>query len=309
MKQILHLQPVFKERLWGGTRLAEFGYELPGDHVGECWGISAHPCGLSTVIGGAYDGMTLDALWRGHRELFGDLPGEEFPLLVKIIDAKDDLSIQVHPNDAYAAKFENGAKGKSECWYVLDAKPGDTIVIGHNAKDRGELEAMIRGGRWGELIREIPVKAGDFFNIEPGCVHAIKGGTMILETQENSDITYRLYDYDRLQNGKKRELHIDRCLDVIRVPFEPAKTFAEIRHSGDATLTVLMRSPYFTVYKADLDGSASFAMRDRFYNVSIIDGEVSIDGETFRKGDHLILCAGYGETVIEGRASAVVSRI
>ena len=179
MKQILYLQPVLRERLWGGTRLAEFRYQLPSDHVGECWGVSAYPDSCCVVRNGIYAGRRLDDLWREEPALFGRTDTtQDFPLLIKIIDAHDDLSIQVHPDDEYARIHENGACGKTECWYVLDAEPGATIVIGHHAKDKEELSQMIHDGRFRDLIREVPVKAGDFFQIEPGTVHAIKAGTM-----------------------------------------------------------------------------------------------------------------------------------
>ena len=179
--ELLLLEPVFKQMIWGGSRLKDdFGYDIPGDNTGECWAISAHPHGDCTLKNTEYKGKTLSWLWENHRELFGNVQGDRFPLLIKIIDAKADLSIQVHPDDAYAAEHENGSLGKMECWYILDAKEGGTIVIGHNAKNHEEVEEMIRGKRWKEFIREIPVKKGDFFQINPGCVHAIKGGTLIL---------------------------------------------------------------------------------------------------------------------------------
>lgn len=217
--ELLLLEPVFKQMIWGGSRLKDdFGYDIPGDNTGECWAISAHPHGDCTLKNTEYKGKTLSWLWENHRELFGNVQGDRFPLLIKIIDAKADLSIQVHPDDAYAAEHENGSLGKMECWYILDAKEGGTIVIGHNAKNHEEVEEMIRGKRWKEFIREIPVKKGDFFQINPGCVHAIKGGTLIIETQQNSDITYRVYDYDRLQDGKPRALHVQQSIDVIKAP-------------------------------------------------------------------------------------------
>ena len=160
--ELLLLEPVFKQMIWGGSRLKDdFGYDIPGDNTGECWAISAHPHGDCTIKNTEYKGKTLSWLWENHRELFGNVQGDRFPLLIKIIDAKADLSIQVHPDDAYAAEHENGSLGKMECWYILDAKEGGTIVIGHNAKNHEEVEEMIRGKRWKEFIREIPVKKGD----------------------------------------------------------------------------------------------------------------------------------------------------
>ena len=179
-KELLRLEPVFQEKIWGGDRLRTvFHYDIPSDHTGECWAISGHPSGDCHVKNPEFAGETLGSLWKKRPDLFGNLPGDSFPLLVKIIDAKDDLSIQVHPDDSYAAVHEHGARGKTECWYVLDCDPGTTIVIGHNAKTREEMGRMVEERRWKELIREVPIQKGDFFQINPGCLHAIKGGTLI----------------------------------------------------------------------------------------------------------------------------------
>ena len=157
-KDIIFLNPVCTHNIWGGTRLnREFGYPIEGDDIGECWGISAHPSGDGTVASGAYKGMKLSELWEKHPGLFGDTGMDRFPLLVKIIDAKDDLSIQVHPDDAYAKVHENGSLGKTECWFILDCKENATLVVGHNAKTREELEQMIQEGKWKEFIGEIPI--------------------------------------------------------------------------------------------------------------------------------------------------------
>ena len=199
MEPILFLEPVFKQMIWGGSRLKEqFGYDIPGEDTGECWAISAHPNGDCAIREGIYRGKTLSQLWASHPELFGNPQSDRFPLLIKIIDARDDLSIQVHPDDCYAREHENGSLGKTECWYILDCPQDAALVVGHNARTRQELAEMIHEGRWTELIRRIPVKKGDFIQINPGTVHAIQGGMMILETQQNSDITYRVYDYGRL---------------------------------------------------------------------------------------------------------------
>ena len=207
--ELLLLEPVFKQMIWGGSRLKDdFGYDIPGDNTGECWAISAHPHGDCTLKNTEYKGKTLSWLWENHRELFGNVQGDRFPLLIKIIDAKADLSIQVHPDDAYAAEHENGSLGKMECWYILDAKEGGTIVIGHNAKNHEEVEEMIRGKRWKEFIREIPVKKGDFFQINPGCVHAIKGGTLIL------DIVYMTMIVCRMES--REHFMYSRVLTLLR---------------------------------------------------------------------------------------------
>ena len=299
---LIFLNPVFKEMIWGGSKLRGFGYDIPGDDTGECWAISAHPNGDCIVKNGKYAGKSLSELWNEHRELFGNMEGDRFPLLIKIIDAKDDLSIQVHPDDEYAMKNENGSLGKTECWYILDCEPDTKIVIGHNAKDSEELASMINNAQWKEFIREVPVKKGDFFQINPGTLHAIKGGTVILETQQNSDITYRVYDYDRLQNGKPRQLHIKQSIDVIKAPFVPDGGDTRVESNlGECRLTRLVKCPYYTVEKLELDGKISFDMEDPFMNVSVCEGEGKINGIPIKKGDHFIIPADYGEYELEGR--------
>ena len=305
---IILLQPVFKQMIWGGDRLRkDFGYDIPGDKTGECWAIAAHPNGDCTVINTEYAGKTLSWLWENHRELFGGFPGDRFPLLVKIIDAKADLSIQVHPDDAYAAVHENGSLGKMECWYILDAKAGGTIVIGHHAKSREEVASMIENRQWKDFIREVPVKKGDFFQINPGCVHAIKEGTLILETQQNSDITYRVYDYDRLDNGKPRQLHVRQSIDVIEAPFTPAADAQEVTQIPGATLTRLVSCPRYTVVKGEIAGTAQISWDQPFVNISVLEGEGTLDGMPVRKGTHAIIPCGYGKMELEGQMTVIWS--
>lgn len=310
MKNIIFLEPVFKSMIWGGSKLeTEFGYSIPSDHTGECWAISAHKNGDCTVRSGEYEGKTLSWLWTNHRELFGGIEGEVFPLLIKIIDAKQDLSIQVHPDDAYAMAKENGALGKTECWYILDCEEDGKIVIGHNAKDKEELKDMIYQNRWQELIRVCPVKKGDFFQIEPGTVHAIKGGTMILETQQNSDITYRLYDYDRLDNGKPRELHIEKSIDVINCPHKDRKAEGKISAHGNYDREQLISCGFYTVERLVLHGGQEFNQEHKFLNVSVINGNGTVDGFDIKKGDHFILPCGYGTYRLTGDMEMIVSHV
>lgn len=309
MSDLIFLKPVLKEMIWGGSRLKEFGYDIPSDHTGECWGISAHPNGDCVVEGGTFDGWTLSTLWEKHRELFGGVDQDRFPLLVKIIDAKADLSIQVHPDDTYAREHEHGALGKTECWYVLDCDPHGEIVIGHHAKNRDELREMIEQKRWNDLIRTIPVKKGDFFQINPGCVHAIKAGTLILETQQNSDITYRVYDYDRLSDGKPRQLHIRQSLDVIQTPYEASDTKPEVKKEDGITVTSLVCCPYYEVKKIDVDGAGEIQFQKPFVNVSVIEGSGSINGRKIQKGNHFIIPAEYGTIRLEGTLSVIVSSL
>lgn len=302
MQEIIFLRPIFKEMIWGGNRLSkEFNYEIPSDMTGECWAVSAHKSGDCEIVNGTYAGKHLSTLWDEHRELFGGIDGEVFPILVKIIDAKDDLSIQVHPNDFYAKENENGYLGKTECWYILDCDDDAKIVIGHYAKDKDELKQMIADGMWDKLIRVIPVKKGDFFQIEPGTVHAIKAGTLILETQQSSDITYRLYDYGRLQNKKPRELHLQKSIDVIVCPHVDTVIRNKVTTYSGGVMEELVSGEFYTVNKITVDGEIIRKQTEPFTIVSVVEGEGVIDNTSIRKGDHFILPSGYGEYKLSGR--------
>ena len=311
MNQLIFLNPVLKHNIWGGTRLREeFGYQVEGDDIGECWGIAAHPSGDCTVKGGSFDGKKLSALWREQPELFGGKTGRTFPLLIKIIDAKDDMSIQVHPDDAYAKVNENGSLGKTECWYILDCKEDATLVIGHNARTREELKEMIEEGRWSDFIRQIPVKKGDFIQIDPGTVHAIKGGILLLETQQNSDITYRVYDYDRLSNGKPRELHIQKSIDVIQVPAKSVED--SVLHTAGAPENqwkMLYECSYYKVFHLAVSGSVKVEQEAPFYLMSVVKGEGTLNGTALHKGDHFIVPAGFGTMDFEGTMELIASTI
>ncbi len=311
IRQPIFLDPVCTHNVWGGTRLREeYGCREEGDDVGECWGISAHPKGDGVVRFGDFAGMRLSEVWERHPEAFGSLPHEKFPLLTKIIDARDDLSIQVHPDDAYAARRENGETGKTECWYILDCEEGATLVIGHNAKTREELCDMVRGGRWGELIREVPVKKGDFVQIDPGTVHAIKGGITLLETQQNSDVTYRVYDYGRLYHGAPRELHVEKSLDVIKVPAAPPEEC--VLHPGAPepnALSEIYSCGYYRIFQIRVRGRAAFAQKYPFLSMSVVEGDGIACGCPVKKGDHFILPRGLGEADLCGDMLIIASTV
>ncbi|TAH69524.1 MAG: mannose-6-phosphate isomerase, class I [Anaerolineaceae bacterium] len=310
MKEILFMEPVFKSMIWGGVRLrTEFDYELPSDHTGECWAISAHPNGDCIIKNGPYKGKSLSWLWENNRHLFGNRSEQSFPLLIKIIDAKQDLSIQVHPDDVYANLSKPGALGKTECWYILDCDQDAEIIIGHSAKDKDELRSMIEKERWLELIRSRPIKKGDFFQIRPGTVHAIKAGTLLLETQQNSDITYRLYDYDRLDKGKPRQLHIKESIDVINCPHEDAPIGVNTIKHDSSEIKELIKDKYYTVQKIKVYGELNINQNKDFMNISVIEGEGEIDSTKLSKGDHFILPYEYGMFRLKGEMSLIVSFI
>lgn len=309
--ELIHLQPVFHEMLWGGRRLETvFGYQIPDGPIGECWAISAHPHGDCRIEGGRFDGLLLSELWDQHRdEVFPGACGDRFPLLVKVIDAAQDLSIQVHPDDAYAAEHENGSLGKRECWYVLDCDEGATIIVNQNARSREEFAHMVEEGRWSELLHELPIHPGDFFQINPGTVHAIKAGTLILEVQQSSDITYRVYDYDRPdKNGNLRELHLQQSLDVIDYD-APAPDSGAVQAPEVDGVCVLEENDSYTIERVRVSGAKTQRNESPFLCVSVISGEGTICGEAVEKGVHLIAPAAVRELALDGEMELIVSHV
>lgn len=292
MSHILMIEPVFKEMIWGGHQLRDtYGYAIPSDQTGECWAISAHKNGDCSIANGEYKGIKLSKLYQEHRELFGNIADKEFPLLVKIIDANNDLSVQVHPDDEYAAKYENSL-GKTECWYVLDAKENTRMVMGHHAKTKEELIECIKNDNYDKLLNSFKIKKGDFYYIPSGTIHAICSGSLIYEAQQSSDITYRVYDYHRKdKDGKERQLHVKQSIDTINVPYKPTtQDEKEVFHEDNYDLISLIKAEYFSVNKLDIHGNVSFCHNQPFSLVSVIEGQGKVNGMTVQKGDHFIIC-------------------
>ena len=309
----LFLQPVFKERIWGGTALQEkFGYEIPNEHTGECWAISAHPNGPSLIENGLYQGMTLDKLWSEHPELFGNPKEKVFPLLTKILDANMDLSVQVHPDDSYAMVHENGELGKTECWYIIDCKENADMIFGHNAKTKQELQEQIQEGKWSDLLRRVKIKPGDFFYVPSGTIHALCEGTLVLETQQSSDTTYRVYDYDRRDtDGNLRELHLEKAIEVTTVPHQDMGSERVVQEKDCTRITTFIESAFFSVYKWQVGGRSNFSFNDQYLLFSVINGEGNLfhNGLTYdlRKGSHFIIPVGFGEFEMDGDCEMIVS--
>lgn len=310
--QPLFLKPVFKERIWGGTALRDkFGYDIPSNRTGECWAISAHPSGPTEIENGQYAGFTLDQLWNKHPELFGYPTEKKFPLLTKILDANMDLSVQVHPNDDYDKK-ESKELGKTECWYIIDCKPNAELVLGHNAQSKDELINLINQGKWQKLLRRVKIKPGDFFYVPSGTIHALCEGTLVLETQQSSDTTFRFYDYGRRDEyGNLRELHLKQAIEVTTFPFQNTVRTPKIEEKEHVRITVFIESEFFTVYEWHVQGKAMFTYNEQYLLLSVIQGNGKLihKGETnyLEKGTNLIIPVGFGSFEIEGSCKLIVS--
>lgn len=311
---ILKLKPGFKDYIWGGHRLVEeYGKDFGGRTLAESWELSCYPDTPSTIANGVHAGKTLrQYIEEQGKDVLGTNCGrfEDFPILIKFIDAKEDLSIQVHPDNEYALKIE-GQYGKTEMWYVVDAGKDACLYFGFQKEiSREEFARRIEEDTLLEVLEAVPVKRGDMFFIEAGTIHAIGKDILLAEIQQNSDVTYRVYDYGRVgDDGKKRELHIEKALDVTkRKPADREKDFYP--HVADCD--------YFTVDKLELDGDKMKEKRGcvsevSFMSILILDGHgmISNQGEKlkFRKGDSLFLPAGSGDYQIEGVCDGLITTI
>lgn len=292
-KQLIFLNKIHHPKLWGS----------------EDWVVSAHSNGDCTVASGTCSEKTLSWLWQNKRELFGNLEGEKFPLLTKIIQANDDLSVQVHPDDAYAKEYANGELGKTECWYIVDCDSDAELILGHNAKSKEEMSKLIEQGKWGQLLRKVKIKPGDFFYIPAGTIHGIGKGTVILETQQSSDVTYRLYDYERLENGKLRELHIKESIDVTITPHEDYILSDEVQSLENGVRKLLIKEKYFSVHKVEINGTQEFKNDQHFLIVSVLKGEGRIDEIKIAAGDHFIIPCSYKKFKLQGKIDLVISNV
>ena len=291
MTEILFLDGKFSEKIWGGSRLkTEYELEIPSEKTGEYWAISAMDGASSIIKNGKYQGLYLKDLYKNHPELFSNPKDDQFPLLVKIIDAADDLSIQVHPDDQMAARLEK-SKGKTECWYILNENPS-SIIFGLNVENKEEAIKLIDERKWDELLREVPSQKGDFFFVRAGRVHAIKKGSLILEIQQASDITYRLYDYDRKDaDGNLRDLHLEKSKEAIKI-FKDEDQIKSLKKEG-YDLKILTENEFFEVREIKIKDEAKFE-RDKDYLLeAVVDGkgQIEIGSEAYpiKKGDFFII--------------------
>lgn len=235
MKEPIFLKPIFKDYLWGGKRLKEdFHKDTPYEITAESWEVSTNENGKSIVKNGTYKGLDLAEVFTKPEkrvELFGTktITMEKFPLLIKFIDASSNLSVQVHPDNAYAYEKENGSEGKTEMWYIMDCKQDAQIICGMKAGVRQEeLANILKSDKLADYLNFVTVKKGDYIYIPSGTIHAILGDTLICEVQQNSDLTYRVYDWERVgKDGKPRQLHIEKAIDVVKLESKPKISHTE----------------------------------------------------------------------------------
>ncbi|HYF94766.1 MAG TPA: type I phosphomannose isomerase catalytic subunit [Symbiobacteriaceae bacterium] len=316
----LVLQPVFKERIWGGRKLEPFyGSTLPAGAIGEAWVLGEHDQGTSVVQNGPLAGKSLSELRQAFgAELLGARgmasPSGRCPLLIKLLDAQDDLSVQVHPADGYAG-LPPGELGKTEMWYILAAEPGARIVYGlRDGVDAAAFAAAVANGRTLETLRYIPVQAGDVFYVPAGTIHALGRGTVVAEVQQSSDTVYRVYDYGRTGlDGKPRELHVEHALRVTRCD-TPARPFRPAAPEPNQWQT-LVESEFFAVARAECRGAwAQATASDSCDALLVLSGDGAVvwgtgEREILGTGAALLVPAGLGAYEITGNMTLLRSRV
>lgn len=312
------LKPTGKDYLWGGNRLNEdYNKNINLSPLAETWECSTHPDGPSYVASGKYKGKTLIEVLKENPEYLGTHPktNKELPILIKFIDAKEDLSVQVHPTDEYAKTFEDGQLGKSEMWYVLDAKKDAKLIYGFNCDlNREVVKKALENGKIEKYLHKVPVNKDDLFYIEAGTVHAIGKGTLIAEIQENSNLTYRLYDYNRKdKNGNLRQLHINEALNVMNYKrsFGVAQKMRVQRYKSGYCSELLCRCKYFEVHKEKINNITSdkkyvFHTLDNSFHVLLcLEGQATLISDKekilFSKGDCIFVPANSVDLVIDGK--------
>lgn len=319
--EILKLQPCGKDYLWGGTRLRdEYGKKIDLTPLAETWECSAHPDGPSVITNGKFKGLTLAEALKEHPEYLGTkVKNGEFPILVKLIDAKKNLSVQVHPDDDYASRVEN-QNGKTEMWYVLDAEPGAQLVYGfeHNM-DTLNLKNAVENGCLEKYLHKENVKKGDTIYVPAGTVHGIGAGVLIAEIQESSNVTYRVFDYNRVDKyGNKRELHFDKAVQVLdmKARMQTTQKHRLIHFYPGCSREMLCSCKYFEVEKINVKVDSFFSVERESFQVILCltgNGQVELeDGKIqpvrFLKGDCLFFPAGLGNCHLLGNTELLKIR-
>ena len=319
--EILRLQPAGMDYLWGGTRLRdEYGKKIEMTPLAETWECSVHPDGPSIVANGEYRGKTLAEVLEKHPEWMGrKVQNGEFPILAKFIDAKKDLSVQVHPDDDYAREHES-QNGKTEMWYVIEADEGAQMIYGfkHRVTEK-ILKKAVETGTLDKHLRKVEVHKGDVFYVPAGTVHGIGAGILVAEVQESSNVTYRVYDYDRVdKNGNKREIHFDKAVQVMNMDIAPdvKQKPRIVKYYPGCSRELLCRCKYFEVERIQVSKAFSFSVLDESFQVIMcLDGEGQIETleenlkpVRFVKGRTMFLPAGLGRCLVVGDAMVLKIR-
>lgn len=319
--EILKLIPAGKDYLWGGMRLREeYGKKIDLTPLAETWECSVHPDGPSYIMNGDFKGRSLTDVLKEYPEYLGTkVKNGELPVLVKFIDARKDLSVQVHPDDEYARKYEN-QNGKTEMWYVIDADEGASLIYGFQHRVTPEiLQDAVNAGTLDKHLQKVEVHKGDVFYVPAGTVHGIGAGILIAEIQESSNVTYRVYDYDRVdKNGKKRELHFSKAVQVMDMGITPdvKQKPRMVKHYPGCSRELLCRCKYFETEQIQVTKGFSFSVKEESFQILMcLDGYGQVETMDadkkpvrFSKGETMFLPAGLGRCLVVGDAAVLKIR-
>ena len=313
---ILKLNPVFKDYIWGGTKLRdEYGFQSDLTKLAEGWMLSCHKDGENIIENGDFKGKTLTEVIKANPNYLGEngQKFEYFPILIKLIDAKNDLSVQVHPDNEYAMRVEK-EYGKTECWYILDCDEDAELIYGFNKSITSEeFKEKIADNTFLETVNKVKVKKGDLFFIEAGTLHAIGKGILLAEIQQNSNTTYRVYDYGRLgADGKPRELHVEKAIDVTNCtpPTRSTNPEGELIICDGYSTQLLTKCDLFNVEKVSVDTEYTYvADKKSFVSILVTEGNATVEEIQIKKGDSLFIPANYGKFTISGKAELIFTRV
>ncbi len=316
----LKLTAPLKDYLWGGTRLkTDFNKQSNLEKVAESWELSCHKDGNSIIANGEYEGKTLAEFIEKNKSCLGTACDrfDNFPILIKLIDAKDNLSVQVHPKNEYALRVE-GEYGKTEMWYIVDCDEGASLLYGFKQNIRKEeFQTRIENNTLLDVCNKVEVKKGDVFFIEAGTLHAIGSGILIAEIQQNSNTTYRIYDYGRVGvDGKPRELHVQKALDVTELcpPTRDNQPQGDKEQCEGYAKTLLSSCEYFTVYALDIESNASLTVDETTFNSLLcLEGTFTLESKngnvSLNKGESIFLQASYGDYTIKGNGNVILTMV
>lgn len=306
----IKFENIYYDKIWGGRDFELFRNNLPEGKIGESWDIACHPNGTGIVSNGEFKGMSFDKLIEVKREeLLGtEIKKDRFPLLLKLINAQDKLSVQVHPDDEYGLKVENDL-GKTEAWYVVEAFEGANLVVGTKNCTREQFVKAIETGSFDDYLNKIPVKKGEVYFVKSGLVHAIGEGVIIAEIQQNSDTTYRVYDYNR-----GREIHVEKALDVIDFSLNGERSTGIKIEKSNYDKTIHAVCKHFSLEEYDIHGILNEESdEERFYIFTCVEGsgEVTYKNgkESINKGDSILIPATLGKYSISGNLKVLKSYV
>ena len=303
MNEILFLKSPLREQIWGSKYFQDKAHLTKDDKLyGEYWTLSGYENFSSIITNGEFKDWELNKLFKEHKELFNNSKLDKFPILIKLIATSSPLSVQVHPDDEYA-KRENDL-GKVESWLIIDSNNSE-IVYGHNAKDKNEFIKKVKNNEFKDLLSYHNVKRGMFIPVEAGTIHALGKDLVLLEVQQSSNVTYRLYDYDRLdKNGNKRELHLDKAIDVVKVP--DSKSIKDIDYLDSKEDIELWNNEYFNIKLCNVIDELDLVNDNDYLMVTVCDGEINVLDKKIGFGESFIITSKCKEISLKGNGKILL---